>query len=80
MITNERILLMRSMKLKSVWDVPYHELQSISLEPSGISLVLKGGVAGPFLPLAEQGSKLWLYKKIEGVVVDFNRKRVASEL
>lgn len=80
MITNERILLLRSIKLKQVWDVPYYELQSISLEPSGISLVLKGGVAGPFLPLGEQGSKVWLYKRIEGVVISYNKQRAAAEL
>ncbi len=65
MLTTTRILLIRSTKLRVLWEVSFNDLQTISLEPTGLSLVLKGDVGGPFIPLAEQGQRMFLFKHVE---------------
>ena len=72
MLTEHRILYIRTAKLKVLWEVVWPDLSTISLESSGISLVLRGGVMGPFLPIAEASTRLWLFKQISGVVQQYN--------
>ncbi|SPO25926.1 related to VPS13 - involved in regulating membrane traffic [Ustilago trichophora] len=43
MLTVSRILFVRTMRLKVMWEVPLSDLSSISLESEGIALVLRGG-------------------------------------
>lgn len=78
MLTTTRILLIRSIRLRVVWEVAFWDLQTISLEPSGIALLLRDGVSGPFLPLAEQSAKIWLFKNIERVIVAYNQSRTET--
>jgi vacuolar protein sorting-associated protein 13A/C len=66
MLTTTRILLIRSTKLRVTWEVSFDDVTTISLEPSGIQIVLSGDVGGPFLPLTEQNKRMYLFKKIEG--------------
>jgi vacuolar protein sorting-associated protein 13A/C len=55
MLTGSRIMLVRSNNtFKVSWEVPFDDLQTISLEPNGISLVLMGDVDGPFIPVVGQ--------------------------
>lgn len=72
-LTQTRILLVRVLKLKVAWDVPLSELQSISLEPKGIALVLRRGVPGPFLAIPAQASRLWLFASLERIVSSHNK-------
>lgn len=80
MLTEHRILYIRTAKLKVLWEVVWPDLSTISyvyhanprLESSGISLVLRGGVMGPFLPISEASTRLWLFKQISGVVQKYN--------
>jgi vacuolar protein sorting-associated protein 13A/C len=65
LLTETRILLIRSRRLKVGWDVPFSDLASINLEKHGIGLVLRGNVTGPFLPLPDQSARLWLFRNIE---------------
>ncbi|KWU46731.1 hypothetical protein RHOSPDRAFT_14825 [Rhodotorula sp. JG-1b] len=67
-LTTVRILLVRVNKLKVGWDVPISDLATISLEASGITLVLRGNVPGPFLAIADQSARLWLFRHLERVV------------
>lgn len=64
-LTTTRILLIRSTTLRVLWEVPFEELQTISLEPGGIGLVLRGDVGGPFVPVAEASERGFLFKHIE---------------
>ncbi|EPQ26496.1 uncharacterized protein PFL1_05818 [Pseudozyma flocculosa PF-1] len=72
MLTVSRILYIRTMRLKVMWEVPLSDLSSISLESQGIALVLRGGIAGPFLPLADVGTRNWLFKQVSRVVQAYN--------
>ncbi|KAL9616260.1 MAG: hypothetical protein Q9160_008854 [Pyrenula sp. 1 TL-2023] len=74
MLTYDRVLLVRSRKLKTEWDVQLSDLQTISKERTGISMALKGGHQGPFIPVGEQGQRNWLYKQVAVAVNAFNDK------
>ena len=43
-----------------------------------VALVLRGGVAGPFLAIADQSARLWLFKNLERVVVAHNAKKISE--
>jgi vacuolar protein sorting-associated protein 13A/C len=70
MLTYSRIMLIKSKKLTSEWDVPLKDIQTISKERTGLSLTLRGGTNGPFIPVAEESSRNFLYRKI-GVAVGY---------
>jgi len=75
------MLLVKITKLKLQWDVPFVDLSSVSLEPSGISLSLKerdggrSGGDGPFLAIADQTARLWFFQHIERIVQAHNARR-----
>ena len=74
MLTYNRIMLVRAKKLKSEWDIKLNDIQTISKERSGMGVTLKGGTNGPFIPVAEEESRNWLYKQIAVAVNAFNDK------
>ncbi|OCT48539.1 Vacuolar protein sorting-associated protein 13 [Cladophialophora carrionii] len=63
-ITYDRILMLRTKKLRMEWDVKLTDIKTISKERTGMSIGLKGGVNGPFIPVADEGSRNWLYRQI----------------
>ncbi|KAH9220013.1 hypothetical protein DL95DRAFT_520355 [Leptodontidium sp. 2 PMI_412] len=78
-LTYSRIMLIKSKKLTSEWDVPLKDIQTISKERTGLSLTLRGGTNGPFIPVAEESSRNFLYRKIGVAVGEFNKKYKATE-
>jgi vacuolar protein sorting-associated protein 13A/C len=78
-LTYSRIMLIKSKKLTSEWDVPLKDIQTISKERTGLSLTLRGGTNGPFIPVAEESSRNFLYQKIGVAVGEFNKKYKATE-
>lgn len=64
MLTYNRVLMIRMRKLRMEWDVKLTDVQTISKERTGISIGLKGGANGPFIPVPDEGSRNWLYKQI----------------
>lgn len=79
MLTYSRIMLIKSKKLTSEWDVPLKDIQTISKERTGLSLTLRGGTNGPFIPVAEESSRNFLYRNIGIAVNEFNKKYKATE-
>jgi vacuolar protein sorting-associated protein 13A/C len=79
MLTYARIMLIQSKKLTTEWDVPLKDIQTISKERTGLSLTLRGGTNGPFVPVAEESSRNFLYRKIGVAVGEFNKKYKATE-
>jgi len=53
-LTNNRVMTVPLTRMKATWQTQFEELQSLSLEPTGIMMVLRGGKEGPFLPIADQ--------------------------
>ncbi|KAF4508140.1 hypothetical protein G6O67_004556 [Ophiocordyceps sinensis] len=74
MVTFARILLIRSKRLTSEWDVPLKDVQTIAKERTGMSLTLRGGTNGPFIPVGGGSERGFLYKMIGVAVEEFNRR------
>ncbi len=64
LVTYNRLLMVRMRKMRMEWDVKLVDVQSIAKERTGVSVGLKGGMNGPFIPVGEFGSRDWLYKQI----------------
>ncbi|RKF58530.1 Vacuolar protein sorting-associated protein 13 [Erysiphe neolycopersici] len=77
-LTYTRILLVKSKRLKTEWDVPFNNIQTISKERTGLGLTLRGGINGPFIPAIETSSRNFLYRKIGIAVENFNQKYKAK--
>ncbi|MCJ1294226.1 hypothetical protein MMC34_005783 [Xylographa carneopallida] len=74
MLTYTRIMLVRSKNLKVEWDIRLNEIQTISKERTGMGITLKGGANGPFVPVAEESGRNWLYGQIGVAVGAFNER------
>ncbi|OJJ49438.1 hypothetical protein ASPZODRAFT_129900 [Penicilliopsis zonata CBS 506.65] len=74
MLTYDRIMLVRSKKLESEWDIKLSDIQTISKERTGMSITLKGGTNGPFVPVQDESARNWLYKQIAIAVNAFNER------
>ncbi|KAF2471810.1 vacuolar protein sorting-associated protein 13 [Lindgomyces ingoldianus] len=72
MLTYNGIMLVRTKKLQMEWDVPLKDIQTISKERTGMSIVLKGGTNGPFVPVVEEGARNWFYKQVAVAVNAWN--------
>lgn len=78
MLTYDRIMLVRTKKLKSEWDIKLTDIVTISKERTGMSVTLKGGTNGPYIPVSDEGSRNWLYRQIAIAVNAFNDKYSAK--
>jgi vacuolar protein sorting-associated protein 13A/C len=74
MLTYNRIMLVRSKRLKTEWDIKLTDIITITKERTGMSVTLKGGTNGPFIPVADESSRNWLYRQISIAVKAFNEK------
>ncbi|KAJ5815089.1 hypothetical protein N7474_006866 [Penicillium riverlandense] len=74
LLTYARIMLVRAKKLDTEWDIRLTDIQTISKERTGMSITLKGGANGPFIPVQEESARNWLYKQIAIAVNAFNEK------
>ncbi|KAL1410608.1 Vacuolar protein sorting-associated protein 13 [Vanrija albida] len=79
LLSSSRLLYVQQRKMRTIWQVPFDELQSLSLESSGIALTLRGGTPGPFLPIADQSGREWLFKRIARVVENYNKKNTQKD-
>ncbi len=74
MLTYRGIMLVKMKKLTVEWDVPLKDIQTISKERTGLSITLKGGTNGPFIPVQEESSRNYLYKQVAIGVNAYNEK------
>jgi len=74
MVTYSRILLIRSRRLTTEWDVPLQDVQTIAKERTGLSIILRGGTNGPFIPIGEESGRAFLYRMVAIAVEEFNRR------
>ena len=79
MVTFARVLLIRSKKLTSEWDVPLKDVQTIAKERTGVSMTLRGGANGPFIPVGGGSERSFLYKMLGVAVEEFNRRFRGSD-
>lgn len=71
-------MLVKSKRLYCEWDVQLKDLQTISMERTGIVLKLRGNRQGPFIPTKDESSRKFLFKKIGLAVNSFNSTAALS--
>ncbi|KAL1838057.1 hypothetical protein VTJ49DRAFT_3105 [Mycothermus thermophilus] len=74
MVTYQHILLVRTRRLQTEWDVPLKDIHTIAKERTGLSLILRGGTNGPFIPIADEDQRAFIYGSIRIAVEEFNRR------
>lgn len=74
MVTFMRIMLLNTSTMTTEWEVMFRDLQTIAMERTGLALILRGGVQGPFIPIPDSSSRKYLYKEIGIAVMEYNRK------
>ncbi|PFH58131.1 hypothetical protein XA68_14121 [Ophiocordyceps unilateralis] len=79
MVTYARILLIRSRRLTSEWDVKLKDVQTVAKERTGVSLTLRGGTNGPFIPVGGGSERAYLYRMIGVAAEEFNRRFRGAE-
>ncbi|WPK23425.1 hypothetical protein PUMCH_000665 [Australozyma saopauloensis] len=72
LVTFEFILLFQINSMEISWTVTFDRVKTISLESTGLSIILKR-TEGPFIPIPEKKSKMFLYEKIRIAVDQYNK-------
>ncbi|KAL6708958.1 Vacuolar protein sorting-associated protein 13 [Coniothyrium glycines] len=72
MLTYNGVMLVRTKKLQTEWDVPLKDVQTISKERTGLGITLKGGTNGPFIPVGDESSRNWFYRQVAVAVNAYN--------
>jgi vacuolar protein sorting-associated protein 13A/C len=72
MLTYNNIMLIRTKRLQTEWEIKLPDIQTISKERTGMSVTLKGGTNGPFIPVADEQSRNWFYKQVAVAVNAYN--------
>jgi len=75
MLTTGHVLSIWCTKLKVEWDIPFNQLQGVTVEDTGIRFSDKSGREHDHFVLIPRESKMWFFKEIEKVVVRYNAKR-----
>lgn len=71
-VTFKNILLFEINNLTVKWKITFDQIKSISMESTGIHINLKKS-EGPFVPIPEKGSRLFIYNRIGVAVEDYNK-------
>ncbi|KAF2036721.1 vacuolar protein sorting-associated protein 13 [Setomelanomma holmii] len=74
MLTYNGVMMVRTKKLITEWEVLLKDVQTISKERTGLGIALKGGNQGPFVPIGDEGSRNWFYRQIAVAVNAYNDK------
>ncbi|KAI5306994.1 hypothetical protein KEM56_005829 [Ascosphaera pollenicola] len=64
LLTYNRILIIRTKGLKTETKIQLMDIHTISKERTGMSITLKGGMNGPFIPVQDEGARNWFYRQI----------------
>ncbi|SGZ50437.1 CIC11C00000002743 [Sungouiella intermedia] len=73
LVTFHKIILFSINTLKVVWIISFDEVATVSLESTGITVMLKKNRDGPFIPIPEKRSRLFLYSRLKVAVDKFNK-------
>lgn len=71
-VTFEYILLVQINTMVAIWTVSYDKVKTISLEATGVSIILKD-TEGPFIPIPDKRSNVFIYDKIKVAVDQYNK-------
>lgn len=72
LVTFQKIILFSINSWKVTWIISFDDISTISLESTGITVILKKNKDGPFIPIPEKRSRLFLYSRLKVAVDKFN--------
>lgn len=75
MLTDHRVMLIRTRRLEVEWQEPFSEIQTFKREPTGIIIYLRQSSPERFLIISDKQSREEFFKKIEGAVRKYNLTR-----
>ncbi|KAF8311204.1 hypothetical protein DL93DRAFT_2229838 [Clavulina sp. PMI_390] len=75
MLTTTHVLSISCARLRVEWDLPFSQLQGVTVEDTGIRFSSKSGREYDHFVLIPKDSKMWFFKEIEKVVVRYNATR-----
>ncbi|KAI9283162.1 hypothetical protein BY458DRAFT_427893 [Sporodiniella umbellata] len=79
MLTDRRVMLVRTRRLAVEWQEPFSEIQTFKREPTGIIIYLRQSIPERFLIISDKQSREEFFKKIEGAVRKYNLTRRPAE-
>ncbi|KAI5280938.1 hypothetical protein KEM54_003478, partial [Ascosphaera aggregata] len=79
LLTYNRILIIRVKGLKTETNIQLTDIHTISKERTGMSITLKGGMNGPFIPVYEEAARNWFYRQVAIAVNAFNDRYGARD-
>lgn len=79
-VSMERVLVASINDMNLEWSLTYDQVDSITLEDTGIVTTLLGGVHGPFIPLSEEYARRHIYKSIGKGVDEYNKRKITMGL
>jgi len=79
-LTYDRILRITLTNLRVDWDVHFHQVDTITLERAGISIVLRDGATGPFIPCPNKEDREKFFRLLAHVVEDYNSRMEGSAI
>lgn len=77
-VTYSRIFLLNTGTMIVEWEVRYQDLQTITMERTGLALIMRGGIQGPFVPIPNQSQRRYMYNEVGIAVTEFNKKFAPS--
>ena len=77
-LTYDRILRITLSSLRVDWDVHFHQVDTITLERAGISIVLRDGATGPFIPCPNKEDREKFFRLLAHVVEEYNSRMEGS--
>lgn len=72
LVTFQKIILFSVNTWKVTWLISFDQVATLSLEATGITILLKKSKDGPFIPIPEKRSRLFLYSRLKVAVDKFN--------
>ncbi|KAG7450519.1 vacuolar protein sorting-associated protein 13 [Guyanagaster necrorhizus] len=76
LLTASRVLSFWSKRLRLDWDLPFTEVQGVTVEDTGIRFAHKAGKEhDKFVFIPEKSSQSWFFDRVAGVVRTFNLRR-----
>jgi vacuolar protein sorting-associated protein 13A/C len=76
LLTTSRVLSFWSKKLRLDWDLPFSQVQGVTVEDTGIRFAHKAGKAqDKFVLIPDKSSQSWFFAQVATVVKSFNARR-----
>lgn len=76
LLTTSRVISFWSKKLRLDWDLPFSQVQGVTVEDTGIRFAHKAGKAqDKFVLIPDKSSQSWFFSQVATVVKSFNARR-----